>query len=154
MVDVLNKAVANSVDMVEANSSAVPQDLRPAMSDMGFIRCGGNFVRFCLTSHQGRDAALSRIAELKPECVDNYESMSALDMERFCSPLVSDDAQSYYVVSIRPSYARNLVDRQLSLSDMFGGNPDVLHRWSNVYHRTATHQKMLTVPRRIMWYVS
>ena len=154
MVDVLNRAVANSVDMVEVNGSAVPQDLQPAMSDMGFIRCGANLVRFCFTSHLGRYAALSRITELMPGCVESYESMSALDMERSCSPLVSDGAQSYYVISIKPAYARNLVDRHLSSSDMFGGNPDVLLRWSNVYYRTATNRRMLTAPGRILWYVS
>ena len=154
MVDVLNRAVANGVDMVEVRSSAVPQDLLPAMSEMGFIRCGTDFVRFCFTSHMGRDAALSRITELMPGCLENYEGMSALDMERFCSPLVSDTAQNYYVISIRPTYARNLVDRHLSSSDMFGGNPEVLLRWSNVYYRAATNQRMLTAPGRILWYVS
>ena len=37
---------------------------------------------------------------------------------------------------------------------MFGGDPDVLLLWRNVYYRKATHHKMLRAPGRILWYVS
>ena len=47
------------------------------------------------------------------------------------------------------------IDRQLSSSDMFGGDPSVLLRWENVYYRkAATSQKILKAPGRILWYVS
>ena len=49
----------------------------------------------------------------------------------------------------------SLIDRQLSSSDMFGGDPSVLLRWENVYYRkAATSQKILKAPGRILWYVS
>ena len=89
-----------------------------------------------------------------PDCADNYKNMSGLDLERSCSPLISDASQNYFLIPIRPGFARNLVDRRLSSFDMFGGDPDVLLRWSNVYYRAASHHKMLTTPGRILWYVS
>ena len=97
---------------------------------------------------------MSKIARLAPDCVDNYKNMTGLDLERSCSPLHSGAAQNYYLIPIRPGFARNLVDRHLSSSDMFGGDPDVLLRWSNVYYRAATHHLMLKAPGRILWYVS
>ena len=154
MSDVINRAVTKGLDMVKVEDAAVPLDLLPALSEMGFTRCGGGFVRFCFPRHLEQEAALSRIAGFVPDCVDNYEDMSDLELERSCSPLLSDAAQSYFLIPIRPSYARNLVDRRLSSSDMFGGDPDVLLRWSNVYYRAATQHKMLTAPGRILWYVS
>ena len=140
--------------MVKVEDAAVTLDILPALSEMGFTRYGGGFVRFCFTHYLEHDAALSKIAGLLPDCMDRYETMSGLDLERSCSPLISDADQNYYLIPIRPSYARNLVDRRLSSSDMFGGDPHVLLRWSKVYYRTATHHKMLAAPGRILWYVS
>ena len=154
MSDVINRAVTKGLDMVKVEDAAVPLDLLPALSEMGFTRCSGGFVRFCFPRHLEQEAALSRIAGLVPDCADNYEDMSGLELERSCSPMIPDAYQSYFLISIRPSYARNLVDRRLSSSDMFGGDPDVLLRWSNVYYRAATQHKMLTAPGRILWYVS
>ena len=154
MSDVINRAVTKGLDMVKVEDAAVPLDLLPALSEMGFTRCGGDFVRFCFPRYLEQEAALSRIAGLVANYADNYEDMSGLELERSCSPLMSDSAQSYFLISIKPSYARNLVDRRLSSSDMFGGDPDLLLRWSNVYYRAATQHKMLTAPGRILWYVS
>ena len=154
MADAINRAVAKGFEVVKVEDSTVSIDLLPALSEMGFTRCDGGFVRFCLTRYLDRDSALSRVAELVPDCADNYGDMSGLEMERRCSPLISDADQSYFLISIRPSYARNLVDRRLSSSDMFGGDPDVLLRWGNVYYRAASHHRMLTAPGRVLWYVS
>ena len=121
---------------------------------MGFTRCPGGFVRFCFTRFLEQDQALSKVVGLMPDCADNYKNMSGLDLERSCSPLISDAAQNYFLIPIKPGFARNLVDRHLSSSDMFGGDPDVLLRWNNVYYRAASHHKMLTAPGRILWYVS
>ena len=152
--DAISRAVTKSLDVVEVEDSAVPLDLLPAIAEMGFTCWGEKFIRFCFTGYQERDAALSRITELIPGCVENYEDMSGLELERSCSPLISDTIQSYFLISIRPSFARNLVDRRLSSIDMFGGDPDVLLRWSNVYYRAATQYRMLKAPGRILWYVS
>ena len=154
MVESINRAVTKSLDIVKVDDSAVSLELLPNLTEMGFTRCPGGFVRFCFTRFLEQDQALSKIVGLMPDCADNYKNMSGLDLERSCSPLISDAAQNYFLIPIRPGFARNLVDRRLSSSDMFGGNPDVLLRWSNVYYRAASHHKMLTAPGRILWYVS
>ena len=154
MADVIDRAVTKNVDMVKIADSAVSIDHLPALSEMGFTRCHGGFVRFCFARNLEQGAALSIVSELLPDCAENYKNMSGLELERYCSPLISDAPQSYFLIPIRPGYARNLVDRFLSSSDMFGGDPEVLLRWSNVYYRAATHYKMLQAPGRILWYVS
>ena len=154
IADAINRAVAKDLEVVKVEDSIVSIDLLPGLLEMGFRRCDGGFIRFCLTRYLDKDAALSRVARLAPKSTGNYEDMSLLELERCCSPLISDAEENYFLVSIRPSYARNLVDRRLSSSDMFGGDPKVLLRWSNVYYRAATHHKMLTAPGRILWYVS
>ena len=154
MVESINRAVTKSLDILKVEDSAVSLELLPNLTEMGFTRCPGGFVRFCFTRFLEQDQALSKVVGLMPDCADNYKNMSGLDLERSCSPLISDAAQNYFLIPIRPGFARNLVDRRLSSSDMFGGDPDVLLRWSNVYYRAASHHKMLTAPGRILWYVS
>ena len=48
--DVINRAVTEGVDMVKVEEAAVPLDLLPALSETGFTRCGGGFVRFLLSA--------------------------------------------------------------------------------------------------------
>lgn len=154
VVEAINRAVTRNFEVLRVEDSAIPPDLLPALSELGFTRCHGGFLRFCFTRYLEHEMILSKIAGLAPDCADNYKAMSGLELERTCSPLVSDAAQNYFLIPIKPGFARNLVDRHLSSSDMFGGNPDVLLRWSNVYYRAATHHKVLTTPARILWYVS
>ena len=135
MSDVINRAVMKGLDMVKVEDAAVPFDLLPALSEMGFTRCGGGFVRFCFPRHLEQESALSRIAGLVPDCADNYEDMSGLELERSCSPLLSDADQRYFLISIKPSYARNLVDRCLSSYDMFGGSVEQAYARSDLFVR-------------------
>ena len=152
--DAINRAVTRSLNVVEIAGSAVPLDLLAAVSEMGFTHHAAGFIRFCFTGYQERDAALSTITELFPGCADSYGDMPGLDLDRSCSPMLSDTAQNHFLIPIRSGFARNLIDRHLSSSDMFGGDPDVLLRWSNVYYRAATQHRMLKAPGRILWYVS
>ena len=154
ILDVIQKAVSSGREMVKVEEDAIPRDYLPALLEMGFTRCDSGFLRFCIPHYLELEAALSRISELAADCSGNYESMSPLELERSCSPLISDLSQNYYLIPIRPSYARSLVDRHLSSSDMFGGDPDVLLRWNNVYYRAATQQYSLQAPGRILWYIS
>ncbi|MCY4528799.1 MAG: hypothetical protein OXD46_07225 [Chloroflexi bacterium] len=124
------------------------------LSEMGFTRSGDEFIRFCFARYLDRSDAVSEIAELDPQASINYQRMSTLELERSCSPLTLERDQNYFLIPIRPGYALNLFDRQQSSQDLFGGNPDVLLRWSNVYYRRVTHHKMLRAPGRILWYVS
>ena len=152
--DLVYKAIRNDLEMVEIESSALPTSLLHGLSEMGFTKYDGRFVRFCFTRYLGREEALSRVARLSRQLVNDYRAMALLELERSCSPLVSDADQNHFLIPIRPGYALNLFDRQQSSRDLFGGDPDVLMSWINVYYRRATLQHMLRPPGRILWYVS
>ena len=151
--DVVYKAIRKNLDMVKFEASALPLSLIQGLSEIGFTRCNNDFVRFCFTRPLDREAALSEIAEHFPESVNNYRSMTHLDLERSCSPLTSVADQNQFLIPIRQGYALNLFDRQQSAPDLFGGTPEVLLRWSNVYYRAANFHKMLKAPGRILWYI-
>ena len=152
--DVIYKALRQNIDMVTINASGLPAGLMQYLTETGFTKHNGRFVRFCFPQDLDRNGAVSKIARLLPEAAHNYRGMSDIELERCCSPLSIAAEQNHFLIPIRQGYALNLFDRRRSANDMFGGNPDVLLRWSNVYYRKLTFHKMLRGPGRILWYVS
>ena len=152
--DAIFRAVRQGIELVGFDETALPASLIQGISGMGFTKNGEYFLRFCFTRHMERDQVLSSINTLRPDAISNYRDMDVLELERSCSPLISDSPQNYFLIPIRPGYALNLFDRQQSSYDLFGGEPKLLMRWSNVYYRRVTHQLTLKAPSRILWYVS
>lgn len=58
-----------------------------------------------------------------------------------------------YIVAIRPSYAMNLFDKQISERDLFGGQLKLLFNAENAYYRSSRGVRM-EAPARILWYVT
>ena len=155
IADAVSRAVKENLDMVQFDASALTPSLIPDLLEMGFIKCGDNFVRFCFSRCLGLREVLSAISKLCLESISNYQNMSSLELERCCSPLdLEGTNQSYFLIPIRPGYGIGLIDRERSANDLFGGNPHVLLRWNNVYYRKVNRHKMIKAPGRILWYVS
>ena len=155
IADTLTQAVKENLDMVKIDASVLTPGLEPDLLEMGFIKGNGSFVRFCFSRCLTRTEVLSEIHELLPELSINYQSMSGLDLQRRCSPLnLKETDQEYFLIPIRPGYAKSLIDRQQAANDMFVHNPSVLLRWDNVYYRAKSHHHMLKPPARLLWYES
>ena len=152
--DTISRAIQRGIKMVGFDEAALPASLIQGLSGLGLTKSGDDFLRFCFTEHMGRDQVLSSINALCPDAISNYRDMDALELERSCSPLISDSSQNYFLIPIRPGYALNLFDRQQSSHDLFGGEPKLLMHWSNVYYRRVSHRLTLAEPARILWYVS
>ena len=155
IADTISKAVENNLDMVKFERSALTSNLIPSLLEMGFIQCKDSLVRFCFASCLSREQVLSAISRLYPETASKYRGMSDLELERYCSPLVlASGEEKYFLIPIRPAYAMGLIDRAESSRDLFGGDPNVLLRWDNVYYRSKSFHRMLAGSGRILWYVS
>ena len=154
IADTIAKAVARNQSMVELDKSAVTPALIQDLLEISFIECKDRFVRFCFSDCVDRQEVLNRITRSSPGLSGHYHNMSDDELERHCSPLSLISPQNYYVVPIRPGWALSLIDRNQSSRDLFGGDPSVLLRWSNVYYRSATSYRMLETPARLIWYVS
>ena len=155
VADTIANAVDKNQDMVEFELSGLSHSMIPDLMEMGFKKGKNTFTKFCFSRCLNREDALQKIAALSPELEAAYDDLSDLELERYGAPVSLAAEQNYLLVPIRPGYAMSLIDRQLSSSDMFGGDPSVLLRWENVYYRkAATSQKILKAPGRILWYVS
>lgn len=155
IADTLSKSVEKNLKMVKFEDSALTPSLISELLEMGFIECNNGFVRFCFSCCLNREQVLSAISRLCPETTSEYRDMSDLEIERYCSPLVlASEKQKYFLIPIHPTYAMGLIDRDQSSRDLFGGDPNILLRWDNVYYRSKNFHKMITAPGRILWYVS
>ena len=135
------------------------QDSVPAISlrnaaNLGFIKRAETLRRFVLFGATDRDSLLSSVAQILPQDAMGLHSLEPLALERICSPASFVDEQNHFLIPIKPQYAFNLFDQLSSANDLFGGDPGILLRWSNVYYRAATHVNSLRPPGRILWYVS
>lgn len=155
VADILARAVDEDLEMVQFDSGSMTPGLGHDLLEMGFTKCGDDFVKFCFSKCLNHEETLERIGELSRGAADSYRQLTHLDLEECCSPLsLGTSDQKYFVVPVRPHFAMSLVDRQRSADDLFGGKADVLLRWDNVYYRSRTHHRMLKPPARILWYVS
>ena len=155
IADTMDKAVEQGMETVKFETSAVSSDMIAGLLEMKFTRCNDGFVRFCISKcFADRNEALSIISEICPDSLNDYQAVSDIELEGYCSPLSLMANENVFLVPIRPGYALSLIDIRQSVDDMFGGDPNVLLRWDNVYYRKATLRKMLKAPGRILWYVS
>ena len=152
--DAVYRALGMGCEMINLNISSIPTGLIQGLTDMGFRRHGDQFVRFCFTRYMDIEGTIAAIEELCSEVTNSFRADPQSELERSCSPLSTPFDQNYFLIPIREGYAINLIDRERAARDLFGGNPDVLLRWENVYYRAATHHNMLNVPARIFWYIS
>ena len=155
IADMLARIVEDDLDMVRIGSESMTPGLSYGLLETGFTKCGDDFVRFCFSACFDRPATLRRIGKLSPSASGVYRELTDLGLEGRCSPLsLRATDQTYFIVPVRPAYAMSLVDRRQSADDFFGGKPEVLLRWQNVYYRRKTHHHILKPPARILWYVS
>ena len=155
IADTVTKAVKLNLHMVTFEETSLTSSLTQHLMEMGFIKCGIRYVRFCLSYCLSRSRTLSIISELGPECADNYVGVPNVVLGRTCSPLcVEETDEAHFLIPIRPGFAISLVDGNQAADDLFGGDTSVLLRWDNVYYRHKTHHHVLKPPARLLWYVS
>ena len=147
-------AIATKKHWICFEPESVQPNLTPALLDMGFVTTGSAYVRFTFPSSLSRERVLDQISVSIPELKDALQSVENIDLERHCSPVNISGTRPTYMIPIRPEYSMGLFDKQRATQDLFGGNPNILLRWDNVYYRKSTHSRMIQAPGRIFWYVS
>ena len=145
----LYEAVGRRYDTVRLRPHSIAPAAGPEVSEMGFVKEAGGYIRVCLTSVMPSKIARGRLQQV----VDHEASIENLGSQ--CSPCaLSDLEERCVIVPIRPGYAQQIFDFNRAAEDMFEAQRSVLLRWSNVYFRRRGQRHLLTAPARILWYVS
>ena len=79
---------------------------------------------------------------------------NSYQIERKLFPLkINNSNIPCFIVPIRPEFAMHLFQANISETDLFGGDTNLLFNKENVYYRSAK-QKILESNSRILWYIS
>lgn len=143
---------------------------REVLREFGFIPCGDVWAKVALRTSgnlaeirravealevdaahaAARDAALTAIAAadglLQPQAV------AAIERQLWPAKVTETDMPTF-IVSIRPQWAQHFFDVELGSQLLFGLREDLHLGVEGAYYRSATNNN-LTVPGRILWYVS
>ena len=152
--DLVHEMVRRRCSLLEFSSDAIPLKDMSRVAELGLVRNDSAWLRFSFRQPLDSKRALEEVESLRPGASKEYRNEPDLSIERMCSPASITALQNHFVVPIRPEFALNLFDTARSAADLFGGTPEVLFQWSNVYFRTPTYHHMLAAPGRILWYVS
>ena len=152
--DTIAMAIARHSKEIRFESDSTSRLMVPSLIATGFVKQENIYYRFTLPGSMTRQKAFAQLSEETQGVGETFRSMTDLELERHCSPLVLGETRQSFLVPIRPGYAMSLFDQSQSGQDLFGGNTSVLFRWENTYYRKATHHRVITAPGRIFWYVS
>lgn len=143
---------------------------REVLREFGFIPCGDVWAKIALRASgnlaeirraveslavdavydAARAAALTAIAAadglLQPQAV------AAIERQLWPAKVTETDV-STFIVSIRPQWAQHFFDAELGSQLLFGLREDLHLGVEGAYYRSARNNN-LTVPGRILWYVS
>jgi len=149
-------AVEGNHEAVKIKASSVNVELVPHLVEMGFLKYGDDYIKFCFSKHLNRKQTLSAITKNCLSAKNDYQNFSKVELQRRCSPLSLDNVadMNFFILPIKQGYAMSLVDTSQSTQDLFGGDQDRLLRWDNVYYKKKTHHRILKPPARILWYVT
>ena len=149
IASILHEAVRSDCGEIHLLPHGAAPDAADELRSLCFARSAHGFVRLCLTEVVSSGDLQRRLHDAGCPEVDLHA------VEKTCSPVVlTDSSLDCFMIPIKSGYARGLFDTNLARDDMFGAEPGVLLRWTNVYYRRKSHHRMLRAPARLLWYES
>lgn len=151
LADSIREAAARNAHIVSISDEFVEDRFNQVMGNMGFVKIDGFPTRFILPRMVGRNEVIRLLNSWKSH---DFQRLPDAELEKMCGPLQIQESTPFFIVSIQPNFARQMLDDQAAMEDLFAEKAQVFLRADNVYYRTFSHQHMLKFPARIFWYVS
>lgn len=143
---------------------------RNILKEFGFSSCGNVWAKIALQSVGNLELIGKALAELSLDCNLEFAKQTALNavntaaelrdatacavIERQLWPAkVIESGVPTFIVSIKPKWAQHFFDAELGSQLLFGLREDLHLGVEGVYYRSAENDN-LTVPGRVLWYVS
>lgn len=161
--DFINKAISKGLPSIQIQESFLSESQQSVLQRMGFNRQSTGWIKaviskmiesYQLTDFIG-DIWESNLAEEITDPVSSDEKQKILlKLERRLFPLKLLDLDiPCYIVPIKPYWAGQLFDPNISGVTLFGANPEKLWNMENVYYRHVRPINEVS-PARILWYAS
>ncbi|HNB51335.1 MAG TPA: hypothetical protein PK530_05310, partial [Anaerolineales bacterium] len=171
VLNAISYANQNDAQLIRVTEMYLESEIVDALRAHYFVQINQQWTKISLQIFATVSEVLSYLSGLRTKYQDEseylFESQNSLDRAFSCNetgnlfefekifwPIKLLDANiPTFVVAIQPYWAMNLFDEPLGKQDIFGSKPELAFNRENVYYRSA-HQKILTSPGRVLWYVT
>jgi GNAT superfamily N-acetyltransferase/predicted nucleic acid-binding protein len=140
------------------------------LSEFGFALCGDVWVKIALRSVGNLDLIRKAVTDLRLDSnlerakqtalnaittaaeLRNSAACAVIERQLWPAKVIESDVPTF-IVSIKPKWAQHFFDAELGSQLLFGLREDLHLGVEGVYYRSAENNN-LTVPGRVLWYVS
>jgi GNAT superfamily N-acetyltransferase/predicted nucleic acid-binding protein len=140
------------------------------LKEFGFAVCGDVWVKIALQSVGDLDLIRKAVADLKIDSslelakhaalnaintaaeLRGTTACAAIERQLWPAKVIGSDVPTF-IVSIKPKWAQHFFDAELGSQLLFGLREDLHLGVEGVYYRSSENNN-LTVPGRVLWYVS
>ncbi len=169
---VIDESIKSGCAVVDVTDEWLDPLMDEALADGGFAKEGGRWLKFNMpamgTEHdvaagieriwkQASESGFELPSKIRPQLqpVCRLTPEETVLVEKNLRPLkLTNGALATYVIPVMPLWAEHLFDSRLAEQTLFGARPDLLFSWENAYYRSPRSFGNVSVPFRILWYVS
>lgn len=169
---IIKKAEVDKCYLINISDRYLDPETKIALIEDNFHKTNDGWLKLSIIEHlnpKDLSTKLSAIGmqheSLKSYCVDicsnlddaisTNDSVKFRNVEALISPgFIKTASIPCYIVSIKPFWAQHLFDERLASHDLFGARIDLALNREAVYYRSAKNSAGISVPARILWYVS
>ncbi len=166
----LSAAADEGRNVVTVSESRVAETEKNILSEFGFTACEGTWVKIALRAAGSADVVRDAVAALRLDSGLEAARLNALNaiaaatalrepaafaaVERQLWPAkLIEPGLPTFIVPIQPRWAQHFFDAELGSQLLFGLREELHLGVEGVYYRSAENNN-LTVPGRVLWYVS
>ena len=168
----IDSSILNNSSITAVTDEWLEPYVEEALAEGGFVKSGAHWLKLnypAIGTEDGVSEGLKQLlVQLQDSGVDlpkhqRFPSRPGFRMtaaetvlvEKTLRPLkLTNNALDTLVIPVMPRWAQHLFDSGLAEQTLFGAIPDLVLSWENAYYRSPRSLGDITVPFRILWYVS
>lgn len=169
---IIKKAETDKCYLINISDRYIDSETKTALLEDNFHKTNDGWLKLSIVEHLNPNELSKRLsaigiqhASLNNYCVDicstlnnaiaTNDLISFKNVEALISPgFIKTSSIPCYIVPIKPFWAQHLFDEGLASHDLFGARIDLALNRESVYYRSAKNSAGISVPARILWYVS
>lgn len=158
ITECINEATINKLNEIHIYERFLSDNQKGILIKMGFDYISGTWVKISynnsIFSSEIKKLPKNHYTNKIESCSQEEKHNLLLHMERKFFPLKILDLEiPCYIIPIKPYWAGQLFDSQISGTSLFGADERIIWNFENVYYR-STRPITENAPGRILWYAS
>ena len=168
----IDSSIANNHSITTVTDDWLEPPVEEALVEGGFFKSGAQWVKLNYSAIGTEDDVSAGLGRLLEQARDSGLplpgnqrlplqtgcQMTAADtvlLEKNLRPLkLTNNTLDTLIIPVMPRWAQHLFDSSLAEQTLFGADPDLVLIWENAYYRSPRSLGDISIPFRILWYIS